>query len=404
MRGVIFLLAVVLEASVVTTHASKLSIKSSNYLCNYPINFFIIFLIENVVCYVADWTIGRPGRARFDIDNVDANLCTHVIYSFVGLTDNNDIKLPERGTDGINKLRALKNINRNLKTMVAVGGGAEGSKRFSRLVSSPNSRGQFIQNSIRFMKNHNLDGLDLDWEYPAQGNGASPQDVPNYTAFVREFKNSFGNRYLLTAAVPSSEWTARPSYDIRGVCNNLDFVNLMAYDLHNAEDPVTGMQAGLYGPGANDKDTVVSHLSAGVSYWINNGCPARKLNLGVPFYAKTWTLANPNSNGVGARASGPGSPGPLSGSAGSLAYFETCAKIGAGGWTVKYNNVRKTPYAYRGNQWIGFENVKSLKEKVQYAKQRQLAGMMAWAINDDDFRGSCGQKFPLLRALNTINN
>lgn len=377
MKGLIilFLSYVFLSASVVTTNA------------------------KNVVCYVADWTIGRPGRGRFDIDNIDANLCTHVNYAFVGLTDNYDIKLPDRGDDGINKLQPLKNINPNLKTMVALGGYEEGSERFSRLVSSSESRGQFIRNAIKFMEKYHLDGLDLDWEYPTQREGSSSQDVPNFTAFVKELKNSFSNRYLLTAAVPSSEWSASGSYNISGICSSLDYINLMAYDLHNAGDPVTGMQAGLYGPGKNDKDTV----NAGVLFWINNDCPAEKINLGVPFYGKTWTLVDPNNNGVGAPASGPGTPGPISAAAGSLTYFEICEKIN-NGWTVKFDEVRRVPYAFQGDQWIGYENVQSLTEKVQYAKDHQLAGMMVWEINDDDFTGFCGEKYPLLNTLYTINN
>lgn len=207
---------------------------------------------------MADWTTGRQGRGRFDIDNIDPNLCTHVNYAFVGLTENNNIKLPSRGDDGIRKLQQLKNINPNLKTLVALGGYEEGSARFSRMVSSPESRGQFIQNAIKFMGRYNLNGLDLDWEYPAQREESSPQDVPNFTNFVRELKERFSNQFLVTAAVPSSEYVAAPSYDIAGVCQSLDYVNLMAYDLHNAGDPVTGMQAGLYGPGQDDKDTVVS--------------------------------------------------------------------------------------------------------------------------------------------------
>lgn len=98
------------------------------------------------------------------------------------------------------------------------------------------------------------------------------------------------------------------------------------------------------------------YKNAGVKYWINNGCPAGKINLGVPFYAKTWTLADPNSNGVGANAAGPGAPGPISASEGSLAYTEICEKVNSGEWNVRFDDVRRVPYAFQGNQWMGYEN------------------------------------------------
>jgi GH18 family chitinase len=34
------------------------------------------------------------------------------------------------------------------------------------MVQNPSTRRSFVLNSVDFLKKHNFDGLDLDWEYP----------------------------------------------------------------------------------------------------------------------------------------------------------------------------------------------------------------------------------------------
>lgn len=59
------------------------------------------------------------------------------------------------------------------------------------------------------------------------------------------------------------------------------------------------------------------------------------------------------------------------------------------------------PYAYKGNQWIGYDNEQSVKLKVEFAKSYSLGGVMIWSVETDDFRGICGSKYPLLNAIKT---
>ncbi len=63
------------------------------------------------------------------------------------------------------RVTALKSPDR--KVLLAIGGwnDSEGDK-YSRLVSSPATRKKFIDHVVDFLKQHNFDGLDLDWEYP----------------------------------------------------------------------------------------------------------------------------------------------------------------------------------------------------------------------------------------------
>ena len=61
------------------------------------------------------------------------------------------------------KFVGLKQYNSNLKTMIAIGGWNEGSKRFSKLVASEDLRFTFIKSAMKFLRYHNFDGIDFDW-------------------------------------------------------------------------------------------------------------------------------------------------------------------------------------------------------------------------------------------------
>uniref|UniRef100_A0A4X2KRC4 GH18 domain-containing protein n=1 Tax=Vombatus ursinus TaxID=29139 RepID=A0A4X2KRC4_VOMUR len=103
-------------------------------------------------------------------------------------------------------------------------------------------------------------------------------------------------------------------------------------------------------------------LDYAMNYWKNNGAPAEKLMVGFVAYAQTFTLTNPSDHGLDAPTSSPGTAGPYTQEAGSLAYFEVCGFLK--GATEVWNAPREVPYAYKGNQWIGYDNPKSFTIKV----------------------------------------
>lgn len=66
-----------------------------------------------------------------------------------------------------------------------------------------------------------------------------------------------------------------------------------------------------------------------------------------------------------------------------------------------FDNQQLTPYSYKENQWIGYDNVQSIQAKTKYAKSMNLAGVMVWAMNGDDHSNVCGGgNYPLLSAIN----
>lgn len=125
--------------------------------------------------------------------------------------------------------------------------------------------------------------------------------------------------------------------------------------------------------------------------------------LGIPFYGRSWTLSG-GDNGYKSQTIGPGNPGQYTNSPGVLNYNEICQMLNQEDWTIIRDHRFKVPYMVNGNQWISYDDVESIKEKVGFLKSKGLAGAMVWSIDCDDFRGNCDSgTYPLLKTIaNTL--
>jgi len=362
---------------------------------------------KNVICYHGSWSAYRNGNGKFAVEDIDPTLCTHLIYTFVGLNEDGTIKVLddwlEISLGNFKRFNDLKQKNKNLKTSVAIGGWNEGSERYSRVAADPAKRATLIQSALSLVQTYGFDGFDIDWEYPAQRGGA-PADKANYVKLIQEFRAEWDKHGLiLTAAVAASGNSVDLSYDVPSLSKYLDFINVMAYDLHGSYDGVTGQNAPLY---ASSIETSASqkllNVDACIRGWISRGADPQKIALGLGMYGRSYTLSNKSNNKLGALATIGGTPGPYTQETGMLGYNEICENIKKGGWTVVWDDQQKVPYAYTASgQWVGYDNPKSIGIKVEFAKSLNLGAVMIWSIETEDFKGICGPKYPLLNAINT---
>lgn len=58
------------------------------------------------------------------------------------------------------------------------------------------------------------------------------------------------------------------------------------------------------------------------NYWVNNGLPKAKLNIGLPTYGRHFELSKVRQNAIGSRIKRAGTKGPYTKEDGFLAYFE----------------------------------------------------------------------------------
>nr|BAP90827.1 chitinase [Prionace glauca] len=359
-----------------------------------------------LVCYFTNWAQYRPGQGKYMPENVDPCLCTHLIYAFAGMRSNqistyewDDVKL-------YHEFNSLKNKNKDLKTLLSVGGWNFGTQKFSAMVSSAGTRQVFIKSVISFLRGYEFDGLDVDWEYPG-ARGSPPQDKHLYTvlaqelmaAFEAEAKTSGKPRLLLSLAVAGGKSNIDTGYEVPELGQTVDFFNVMTYDFFGPWSHTTGENSPLYAlPNSKSTLNLEFNVDFAMKYWLKKGAPAEKLNVGFPTYGHTFRLRS-SAHGVGAPASGAGPAGRFTRQAGFLAYYEICTLIKSA--TIEWNAPQMVPYAYTGVEWIGYDNVKSFQDKVAWMKKYNFGGAMVWDLALDDFSGAfCGQgPYPLINTL-----
>ncbi|XP_009870417.1 PREDICTED: acidic mammalian chitinase-like, partial [Apaloderma vittatum] len=179
----------------------------------------------------------------------------------------------------------------------------------------------------------------------------------------------------------------------------LDYIHVMTYDFYSSGDGRTGENSPLYSSG-KDLNSNVFLQDYVMNYWRDNGAPAEKLIVGFPTYGHNFNLQNPSNNGVGAPTSGPGPAGPYTAQPGTLAYYEICSFLNSGA-TQAWDSPQYVPYAYKGNEWVGYDNIRSFSLKVDWLKKNNFGGAMVWSLDMDDFTSTfCKKgKYPLITTL-----
>ncbi|KAM0021134.1 putative chitinase [Helianthus debilis subsp. tardiflorus] len=326
--------------------------------------------------YWPSWSIDFPPSA------IDTTLFTHVYYAF--LTPNNTTFKFEIGD---HTAVLLKNFTTTLhektppvKTMFSVGGGSFGSKTFSRMALDHNSRKSFILSAIEVARKFDFDGVDLDWEFPQ-----NPIDMVNFghllhewrVAVKKEAKSTSKPQLLLSAATYFKPEVTLDDvyrkYPVKSINKNLDWINAMCYDYHGSWDlSATGTLAALFDPHGN-----VS-TSYGLQSWIKAKIHPEKLVMGLPLYGRTWKLKDPTLYGIGAPAIdvGPGIEG-------SMPYIEVQEFNAQNNAKVVFDDATISYYSVAGTSWIGYDDVRSVKLKIEYARLLKIGGYFFWAVDGD---------------------
>jgi chitinase len=308
-----------------------------------------------------------------------------------------DRRDPQTVRGNFGQLLKLKAAYPRLKVLISLGGWKL-SSHFSEAASSAASRQVFVASCIDLFIKGNLgngmsiaglfDGIDIDWEYPgACGDTCafSPADPRNFTLLLAEFRRQLDRldkRYLLTIAAPAG----REDYallELNAIHPYLNYINLMAYDLHGAWEKITNHEAPLYANPAEPEGTAIRNIDGAVTDYLAAGVPPGKLVLGVPFYGRGWKGVPNVNHGLYQSAAGPakGSSEP------GIEAFRVLKSLGYPGFR---DPVALAFWAYSPSAGIfwSYDDAVSLLNKAKYIKSEGLAGAMSWELSDDDSAGT----------------
>jgi chitinase len=314
---------------------------------------------------------------------IAAKKLTRINYAFALIENGRVVANDSLDAPNLAALVALKQQNPSLKIVISVGGWL-GSAHFSDASLTPDSRRLFVDSAVDLIRHHQLDGLDIDWEFPGQigaGNRFRPEDKHNFTLLLEDLRRRFdqeqrtlGRPLLLSiAAGADRDWLDHT--EMAEVANAVDTVNLMSYDYYEpGEEPTTGNHSPLYKDPADPR-----HVStdASVRAFEAAGVPARKIVVGVPFYGHVWQNVPPEHHGLFQ----PGTRVPN-----AFATWQTIAGTMLNqGYTRYWDSAASVPYLYsdQQHQFVSYEDPQSLSLKAAYVRQQGLGGIMFWEYNGD---------------------
>ncbi|MFC2124183.1 glycoside hydrolase family 18 protein [Bacteroidota bacterium] len=334
-------------------------------------------------------------RDNYRPQDLPLDKLTHIIFSFTEVIDNKMQFKREISSEKLKRLVEQKKAHPHLKVMIACGGWGAGG--FSDMVTDPVTRKGFVKSAIDFIVEYNLDGLDMDWEYPgiaAPGTNARPEDKQNFTALMRELREGMdatGKKLTLTFA--SAGWKRYYDHiETLEVMKYADYMNVMTYDLvggyskfpaHHTnlgwikKEDVEGTPWGIWleesewrrGPRSAEKI---------VSYCLELGVNPQQIVIGGAFYGRAWKGVPPENNGLYQT---------------SRDIFISWAQYGdirekyegINGYVRYWDPVAKAPYLYNAQDSIFFsyDDTVSVKLKTSYAREKGLGGIMFWQLGDD---------------------
>jgi chitinase len=303
------------------------------------------------------------------------NKLTHIIFSFLKLQHDT---LGFRNNDqrrSLEQLVELKKTYPQLKIMVSIGGWG-GCAPCSDLFASADHRNTFAKTTVALFRQYNIDGLDLDWEYPAiegyPGHKWGKADKNNFTELVRALRNEMKNEFLLTFAAGGFITYLEESVDWDAVMPLVDFVNLMTYDLVNGYSKTTGHHTLLYHHEPEQQSTQKC-----VEWLINKKADPAKLIIGAAFYARVWENVENNNNGLY-------QPGKF---LRGVRYKDFSFYFAdSSGFTYYWDKKAKAPYRYSASKklFATFDDKHSLEAKTKFIKKKKLGGIMFWELSEDE--------------------
>ncbi|CAO2656569.1 Nn.00g053720.m01.CDS01 [Neocucurbitaria sp. VM-36] len=350
---------------------------------------------RRVIGYYEGWATTRACDKR-QPEDIDLTAFTHLNFAFAFFDPKTFQMAPMTvGDENLyRRFTALKTKKPSLKTWIAVGGWSFNDPTnipntrtaFSNMVASSQGRQTFIASLVQLLQTYNFDGVDLDWEYPAADDrGGVKADKANFVTFMKELGETFGTRYGISITLPASFWYLK-GFDVNALQHHLDWMNVMSYDIHGVWDSGNKHTGPYVRPHTN-----LTEIDEGFDLLWRAGVEPSKVVLGLGWYGRSFTLANPacnTPNGVCTFSEG-GKPGECTQSAGTLTNAEINRIIAKGGVTKGYDQKAGVKWiTWDSNQWVSYDDGETIQQKLSLANNRCLGGHMVWAVDQDDSASS----------------
>lgn len=336
-----------------------------------------------------------------EINKLPAQKITHLIYSFLFATrkgnltcrigenpcDGSSLLLDEETANRLEAMGNLKKANPDLKVKFAIGGGGvdkdpekHQEEIIRELMQPENSMllDRFVGAIASVIEAHNLDGVDIDFEHPRYNS-----DIDGLIEFCKKLRIALDrirpDLEISMAVAGNPEQAVLYNYGRKELEKYVGMWNIMNYDYDYGTPHVMYFNA----PFERENNSSVYSTKEAVEDFLAKGFSASKINLGVPFYGRRFTV---------------------DGNVKTVLFGETCFNER---FDMEYNNIpsevlsgtmgyekiwdekAKSFYSVKKNdegfvtEVYTYDDVESLQYKSKYAHELGLAGIMVWQICQD---------------------
>jgi len=265
--------------------------------------------------------------------------------------------------------------NPRLKLVLSVGGWGAGG--FSNMAMTEEGRRAFAASCLEVVERYDLDGIDIDWEYPCSDLAeidADPRDRENYTLLLQALRDALGEDRIVSIAVGAGEYFVEGT-EMDKVAEIVDYVQLMTYDMRSGFTRQAGHHAAL---GLTKGDTTNTSTRGIVEMFHDAGVPYEKLVAGAAFYSRQFDGVPDVNNGLLQPSESIGYYGP---EYGQIEQFRI-----SGGYTEYWDEDAEAAYLWNGSTFLSYESPEAIRRKCLYVKERGLLGIMYWEHGCDPTR------------------
>lgn len=278
--------------------------------------------------------------------------------------------------------------------LIAVGGATHDAD-IEKALAHP----QAFANSLKTLVTNYpaINGVDIDYEPIA---GIAPENITPFINLLKAIRTTMGNKFLIAYTILPNPATINSfnKSNWQDVAQYVNYINVMGYDMFGNWGGITttGLQSALYSTG--DKGINSSnryHDDATIQALQDNGIPSKQIILGVPAYGRSVTKVA--ADGIGqpfAEVANSAYRGDLddqtctTGCSGTISY-EAIVKNNYTMQDVIINDIILGTYSNFtgsgnfGKVFVTYDSPAAVATKVNYAKSKQLAGVMIWDLNYD---------------------
>lgn len=340
------------------------------------------------VAYFESWNAERP-CLWMDVDDIDTGRYTHVHYAFAELTPDLAVNVSV-SQDQFNRFVGMSDIKR----VVSFGGWTDSTdeERYGLIRKGVSHPGAFARTLVKFVTEYDLDGLDIDWEYPEAPDVSGtdddgPTDGEMYLEFLDILRQLLPSDKSLSIAAPASHWFLRGFPQIEQMAEYLDYVVFMTYDLHGQWDWGSNSTQS----GCPDGNCLRSHVNMTetldtLSMITKAGVPSNKVIVGVPSYGRSFRMEEEGCTGpectyVG-RESG-AKEGVCTGVAGYLANAEIERIIAEDDdvQVLRDEESESDIVVYDKLEWVAYLNETTKDSRRQRYQELNFGGTADWAVD-----------------------